>query len=255
MATIKLQASGAVVLKNGKVSCGCCAQTGCCMYPAQAFGEGQISIDDLPDELLFYHFGGEEQGVVFNKGGNGVYIAASGGLSNGAIYCVEYSSLYYYNTPPDFPAYDGFHWIFAINGNNLGPPYNIEDMGPCLISPVLLKDVPLPHSYENLKYAYDQFADSYTVTPNIGDSASPTVVTRISLCVWRGSDTCGNFVYLSYGSNPNGGQDIMWNVFFRFYTPICVIDGQVDGQKNDDEFENTPVGTYSGTFEDSAFVS
>jgi hypothetical protein len=34
-----------------------------------------------------------------------------------------------------------------------------------------------------------------------------------------------------------------------------VIDGQVDGQKNDDEFENTPVGTYSGTFEDAAFVS
>jgi len=101
----------------------------------------------------------------------------------------------------------------------------------------------------------DQFANSYTVAPNIGDSASPTIVTRISLCVWRGTDVCGNFVYLSYGSNPNGGQDIMWNVFFRFYTPICVIDGQVDGQKNDDEFENTPVGTYSGTFEDSAFVS
>jgi len=198
MATIKLQPSGAVVIKDGKVACGCC-EVECCMYPATAF-DGFYTANDLPDAVTV-------DGVNLNRSGT-----SYGNTTNGVIL-------------------EGNFWAKYTN--------SVRSQRNCLIQGGV----------------YDQFANSYTVAPNIGDSASPTIVTRISLCVWRGTDACGNFVYLSYGLNPDGGQDIMWNVFFRFYIPICVVDGQVDGQKNDGEFENTPVGTYSGTLENSAFVS
>ena len=50
MATIKLQPSGAVVLKDGKVACTCCA-TACCPYPAQALVDGLYTYEDLPDAI------------------------------------------------------------------------------------------------------------------------------------------------------------------------------------------------------------
>jgi hypothetical protein len=52
MATIKLQPSGAVVIKDGKVSCGCCG--GCFiyeLYPAANYGAG-YNFEDLPDEIV-----------------------------------------------------------------------------------------------------------------------------------------------------------------------------------------------------------
>jgi len=52
MATVKRKASGKIVLKNGKVSCGCCEQAGCCMYPAQALVDGLYINDDLPDTII-----------------------------------------------------------------------------------------------------------------------------------------------------------------------------------------------------------
>ena len=225
MATIKLQPSGAVVLKDGKVACTCCAQPGCCPYPAQALFDGLYTVDDLPDQVIYSD--GSRPDTILQKTLNpalvlGVgYIWPQDGSDDAGLFFIVVND-----------GADPIVWQFGDDGGEGG--------NECLITSDLTKD---------------QFANSYTVAPNIGDSASPTIVTRISLCVWRGTDACGNFVYLSYGLNPDGGQDIMWNVFFRFYTPTCLIDGQVDGQKNDDEFENTPVGTYSGTFEDAAFVS
>ena len=213
MATIKLQPSGAVVVKDGKVACSCCEQppTSCCPYPAQALVDGLYTYEDLPDAI--------------------------------DIDSIEFTKL----DPPQFIGGVTQYYI-NLDGEYLG----IEDQTPDSIwayeggnNACLLNDA----GWE------DQFADSYMITPNVGDSASPTVVTRISLCLWQGTDTCGNFVYLSYDPNPNGGEDLMWNVFFRFYTTTCVHDGNVSGQKNEDEFQNTPVGTYTGTFYDSASVS
>ena len=61
MATIKLQPSGAVVLKDGKVACSCCAQpSGCCPYPAQALVDGLYTYEDLPDAI-------DIDGVEFTK--------------------------------------------------------------------------------------------------------------------------------------------------------------------------------------------
>jgi hypothetical protein len=51
MATIKLQPSGAVVIKDGKVACTCC---GCFiyeLYPAANYGAG-YNFEDLPDEIV-----------------------------------------------------------------------------------------------------------------------------------------------------------------------------------------------------------
>lgn len=223
------------------------------MYPAEALGNGLYSVNDLPDTIIL-----ELSNIV----GVGFCPRQTLSKSNDQF-------LYGYGDPYDsspnataarvsyFFSEETSQWLFRYDQvlwNNYDPndpqsqPQRIYLGGfesECLL---------LPYFPETL-IVDDEFADSYTITPNVGDAASPTVVTRISLCVWRGTDTCGNFVYLSYGPNPNGGQDIMWNVFFRFYTPTCVIDGQVEGQKNEGEFENTPVGTYSGTFEDSALVS
>jgi hypothetical protein len=56
MATIKLQPSGAVVIKDGKVSCACC-ETECCPYPADLLGV-TYQAEDLPDEVNIIAFAG-----------------------------------------------------------------------------------------------------------------------------------------------------------------------------------------------------
>jgi hypothetical protein len=59
MATIKTQlVSGQrrIITKDGKVSCSCCEEPECCMYPADQLGAG-YTIDDLPDKIKFV--GGE----------------------------------------------------------------------------------------------------------------------------------------------------------------------------------------------------
>ena len=61
MATIKLQPSGAVVIKDGKVACTCCAQPGCCLYPSPSSGTTlPYPIADLPDSVLI-------DGLSFSK--------------------------------------------------------------------------------------------------------------------------------------------------------------------------------------------
>ena len=251
MATIKLQPSGAVVLKDGKVACSCCAgPSECCMYPAEALADGLYSADDLPDTIILELTNQLQPGPeycpreVLSRSDDGYLYGYGDPLDTTPGNKAARISLYFSEEQQG--------WFFSF----LQVEY--KDPGAGAENRVYIggweDTCLLENIFDNL-IIEDQFADSYTITPNVGDSAFPTVVTRISLCVWRGTDTCGNFVYLSYGTNPDGGQDIMWNVFFRFYTPTCVIDGQVDGQKNEGEFENTPVGTYSGTFEDSASVS
>jgi hypothetical protein len=72
MATIKLQPSGKVVLKDGKVACGCCEE--CCMYPAQGLADAIYTADDLPDDVTV-------NGTIFPKSGT-----AYGDTTNGVIF-------------------------------------------------------------------------------------------------------------------------------------------------------------------------
>ena len=73
MATIKLQPSGKVVIKDGKVACGCCEQpTGCCMYPAQGLADAIYTADDLPDDVTVNGTSFPRSGTTYGNTTNGV---------------------------------------------------------------------------------------------------------------------------------------------------------------------------------------
>ena len=77
MATIKLQPSGKVVIKDGKVSCGCCAQGGgctedCVMYSSKLLQYGVIVEQDLPDALTIYGVSNPRNGTSYGNTTDGV---------------------------------------------------------------------------------------------------------------------------------------------------------------------------------------
>jgi hypothetical protein len=72
MATVRLQ-NGKVILKDKKVSCSCCEEPECCMYPAQALADGQYIEDDLPGAVTI-------DGTSFDRSGTGY-----GNTTNGVI--------------------------------------------------------------------------------------------------------------------------------------------------------------------------
>jgi hypothetical protein len=54
MATIKTQLVGSelrIITKSGLISCSCCDDAGCCMYPAQGLLDGDYLAADLPDSV------------------------------------------------------------------------------------------------------------------------------------------------------------------------------------------------------------
>jgi hypothetical protein len=96
----------------------------------------------------------------------------------------------------------------------------------------------------------DQFANSYTVTYTPGgEPRESVVVTRISLCVWRGNDVCGRPWYLMYGDQePFGaGSSYLWNSWMAIATNVEVpCDDFIQQPTTNTGFQNTPVGSYSG---------
>jgi hypothetical protein len=74
MATIKLQPSGAVVLKDGKVSCECCEVEECCMYPAQNLANEDYSENDLPDAVTVDGVSFSRSGTEYGDTTNGVIL-------------------------------------------------------------------------------------------------------------------------------------------------------------------------------------
>lgn len=93
----------------------------------------------------------------------------------------------------------------------------------------------------------DQFADTYTIT---GGQLGPIQVTRVSLCLWTGLDSCGNEGYLSYTENEESGK--LWFADVpNYYDPeSCQTFDVLQGDKIGPQ--NSPVGDY-GTHE--GFVS
>ena len=77
MATIKLQPSGKVVLKDGKVACECCTAPpgpgpGCCLYPAQCLADAIYTADDLPDNVTVNGASFPRSGTAYGNTTNGV---------------------------------------------------------------------------------------------------------------------------------------------------------------------------------------
>ena len=209
MATIKLQPSGAVVVKDGKVACSCCEQppTSCCPYPAQALVDGLYTYEDLPDAI--------------------------------DIDSIEFTKL----DPPQFIGGVTQYYI-NLDGEYLG----IEDQTPDSIwayeggnNACLLNDA----GWE------DQFADTYTVS---GEPLGSVTLTRVSLCLWTGLDSCGNTVFLELFADLDDGR--IWYLEFPSYISPCVLEewSPIRAVENIG-YGNTPVGSYGSEPYDEVVLS
>jgi len=218
MATIKLQPSGAVVLKDGKVACTCCAQR-CCPYPAQALVDRLYTYQDLPDTVLGTGIFGDDNVVMSRLNPPQPSIASSG-------------TSYYRGLSSDgflvgIGLRDGLEWVGTEVANE------DAEFGECLISRLLIAD---------------QFAYSYTVT---GPPGGPVTVTRQSLCVWTGPDSCGNEVRLEFLSYAEDSDYPYWFIgWLEYFGPVgdCnALDsssGVKDPYAQDGDGIDTPVGNY-----------
>jgi hypothetical protein len=219
MATIKLQPSGKVVIKDGKVACACCA-VACCPYPAQALVDGLYSVDDLPDAITALCLTGETGQLVFNKSGSSYF--ASG----------DYPWKYEIWLDPANNAL----WLFYRFEDGEWRPIQVEGQGPCLI-----------FDQEDCGVK-DQFADSYLLTSS--GAFFPETVTRIDLCNWTYEypEPCvGAIARLQLVSFQ--GAYLKWS---------CIIDKSVCGGYLEFGFkdgpQNSPVGNYLDNFGDLVFT-
>jgi len=231
MATIKLQPSGAVVLKDGKVACTCCAQppTGCCPYPAQALVDGLYSVADLPDEILLNNANLDLFDKVFAKTGGSISFYEA--TQNGELMSVRI------NTYIDMQGIERIVWILLAYGEEFGLSSNPF----CLIS-----------GEDEANPSKDTFASSYTVT---GPPGGPVIVTRQSLCVWTGPDTCGNEVRLEFFSYAEENDYPYWFIgWLEYFGPVgdCnVLDsssGVKDPYAQGGDGIDTPVGSYGPSY-------
>jgi len=189
-----------------RVSCSCCATGECCLYPATAFNNGDITIEDLPDKIKF--LGGE-----FTK--NTPPLDASG------------------NTGTPFLIYYGFvgEGIGIENGTSQWTQQTDFSTGisnDCLVT-------------DGLDGWYtDDFEDTYTVETN----QSSGIVTRQSLCVWTGVDGNGCSLELRYETAIAPavlGSRFKWVLKWSEggLTPCAERTANFK-----DGFQNTPVGSY-----------
>jgi hypothetical protein len=184
MATIKTQLVGSerrIITKSGLISCSCCDDAGCCMYPAQGLLDGDYLAADLPDSVLVSIGSFSE---TYTK--------------NGSIYEFDNSTL----EPVIFPAGTNARWAFFLDGDEVG-----DRSEPCLIAA------------ENAQQVTDFFEDTYTVSYS-NPSIASTSVTRQSLCVWEGQTTFtppvgpaqSLTVILEYTDNPDDEDHLKWAV-------------------------------------------
>jgi hypothetical protein len=141
-----------------RVSCSCCEEPECCMYPADQLGVG-YTIDDLPD-LLVTQFVGEQ----FEKRGSPLTYAV-GNESFTAYYGGEGLAI-------GIRASDPTNWTLQVDfgfGTNQG----------CLISQLIQDGPP--------DWVYDDFADTYTITASDPNPLFQgcTLITRVNLCTWH----------------------------------------------------------------------
>lgn len=193
MAIVKLQ-NGNVLLKDGKVSCSCCAPPPiCCLYPVQAF-LNLYSYDDLPDQVvaggavLSKVDGGGEFGIYYTDGANEIQFATlwllSGPITN-------------YKTFESSCLIEEYIYIPFDEFDPALPPIPVED----------------------------QFADSYAINGVVGGwgndfgfGVSGYVVSRIDLCTWTGSY---DLVYVSNStSTESGTSQIKLTLFYSIEESI-----------------------------------
>lgn len=174
MATIKLQPSGNVLIKDGKVSCGCCE--GCCPYASQALFAGLYTYEDLPDTVLGTGIFGMDEFVMSKLDPPEPSIDSVG-------------TSYYRGTS------DGILYGIGINDDEAGDEWLGTELG-----------------NEDAQFTGclflvlgDQFANTYSVNGPVSGT-----VTRTSICTWEGTGlTLSNFgfQFKVNGNNKSGFQN------------------------------------------------
>ena len=230
MATIKLQPTGKVVLKDGKVACSCCAQpTGCCPYPSEALVDGLYLVADLPDEILLNNANLDLFDEIFTKTGGSVSFYEA--TQNGELMSVRIK------TYIDMQGIERSVWILLAYGEE----YGLSSNPFCLIS-----------GEDESNPSKDTFANSYTVT---GPPGGAVVVTRQSLCLWTGLDTCGNEVRLEFISYADDTDFPYWIIgWLEYFGPVndCNVLDSSSGVKEPyaqgGDGIDTPVGSYGPSY-------
>ena len=173
MATIKLQPSGAVVLKDGKVSCSCCGpEIPCCMYAGNLAGR-EIPFEDLPSPIYV-------DGIAFAK-------------QIGEV-------------PGDLPYYINGENQIQSGWVLIGPMTDyISFSSTCLFGEYISIDDPVlpPILVE------DQFANSYTVTGPINGTVTRNIESGKD-CIWSGEGLTLRFFVYEWkvnGKNKSGLQN------------------------------------------------
>jgi hypothetical protein len=223
MATVKLQ-NGKVILKNGKVSCICCEEEECCMYPADRLfpfstDPDFFTFDDLPDEL-------EYNGSIWPKT---IELFSGGGTSA----CWKL-----YQSPDDEE--DMILW--NVDENEYGTLGCADGDGP---NYTRQQSLGIVCCLIDLDFQ-DQFADTYTINVEIFGSGPQTIqVERESLCVWSGFDNCNRRVFLEITLfDEDIPEETFYSWAFTYFGIECPPLGGNARTAYKSAFQNTPVGDY-----------
>jgi hypothetical protein len=191
------------------------------MYPAQGLIDGEYGIDDLPDTIIVWI-----ESTILNKAAEAFPSPSVGDL------LVYYEGSYLIDGESYLIEVGLFDGIWRTWDERFFEELYTND---CLITSLILKD----------ELIQDEFADSYTMSG--GPLSFSVTVTRVSLCIWRGEDGCGNMAYLVYGDDsslPFAGTDYEWSVALPFYDPTLVCENIAGFTVNGKENQNTPAGVY-----------
>lgn len=201
-----------------RVSCSCCEETGCCMYPADQLGVGYQEAD-LPDEVRITIL----DGYVFPGAGDGSRIAARSGS--------EYSYGSYGAIANLKLGVDNGAWVFIPNAYG-SVRCLVGDGEEGELAGFLVEDT---------------FADTYNVYIPY-DGGIDIEVTRESLCRWYGTVVIGGLTYGATLYYNDGTGEIAtlspahtWNI-----SPFVTGGGiEILGTKTSQQ--GTPLGNYTAT--------
>jgi len=217
-----------VVSGQQRVSCECCEEAECCMYPALGVTDGLITIEDLPDTVIY-------RGLI---SGDKTFTKLDPPEEYGSYTAYYITGSFPVGVDGNFIAIDSDgaldQWTNYVQGG-------INGIGFCLIE-----------SFDNITGVNDTFEDTYTVElnySNIGNiegSVDETVtVARQSLCVWSGLDSRGNTItieYISIDGSVEGNPVRLARWLVTFYT----YQGDVSEEWSLDKTgsKSSPAGIY-----------
>ena len=209
-----------IITKDGKVSCACCEEPECCMYPAQALFDGLYTVDDLPDSVDIINVDIVNE-LELNRSGAQYF-----GTTGGNTYKISIGN------DPETP--DDKYWALDVSFN--GGAYGRVTESECLINyPYPRPDPPV----QEIGGFKDQFADTYTVTITGPIPTQIVSLNRVSLCLWEGIGPSGGSIWsIRYFS-----EDQEPNFLYRW-----LLDAN-DALRFKQGPSNTPAGNY-----DTAYV-